>query len=451
MTLTRNAPVGALADHLYNSFTAPSRYPLDVFASFYGVAFESVDRAEPLRRRSEDDRILASPAVRIFVLYYLGRKERARFFHIVKYRLIGLFVVHSGELSGVGGLVAAVVDRNDYLHVVLLTDKVVVSTESGSDMNATGTAVHRDVLCVDYETFAVEEGVTRGHILELAALHSRFDGVIFNSAVLHRLFKTRVSYDIAVARVGLGYNVILDRIERNGEVAGHCPRGSRPDDEVGFIEVVSRQFALVVGHLESDVNGRAFIGLIFDLRLGKSCFVVRTPINRFKSLVNVTLAEHFSEYLDLSRLERRRHREIGIIPIGNYTETLELLSLNVDEVLGEVLASAAELGYAHFLAVELVLLYDSALDRHSVVVPTRSERYAVAAHRLRLVYKVFQYFVERVTHVQFAVRERGAVVKHEGRLSGGVFKHLAVKVDILPTSERLRFSFGKVCPHRELG
>ena len=68
MALTGDAPIGTVTDHALDAVTAPLREPLHLIARLNGGILEGIHRAEPLGGCTEDDGVLTSPAVRIFVL-----------------------------------------------------------------------------------------------------------------------------------------------------------------------------------------------------------------------------------------------------------------------------------------------------------------------------------------------------------------------------------------------
>ena len=92
-----------------------------------------------------------------------------------------------------------------------------------------------------------------------------------------------------------------------------------------------------------------------------------------------------------------------MLPVTDERKTLELLHLRVDKALSELFASRTELGNAHLLAVDLVLLENSRLDRHTVVIPAGNVRDLMSGHRLILVDEVLYGLVECVTHVNITV------------------------------------------------
>ena len=78
----------------------PARDPFDVLAGVDGIVLESINRAEPLLRGTEDDRVLAAPAVRIAVNDVLGCEQCAAVIQILENDLIGVLYEHALILAG---------------------------------------------------------------------------------------------------------------------------------------------------------------------------------------------------------------------------------------------------------------------------------------------------------------------------------------------------------------
>ena len=147
--------------------------------------------------------------------------------------------------------------------------------------------------------------------------------------------------------------------------------------EVGNIGELSSE---VIADAEFYIDRCTFIVVVFDLSFGKSGFVVRAPVDRLKSLIDVALFEHFAENAHLSGFKGGSHCGVGMLPVSADAETDKFLSLAVNIVLRKLMAGIAELGDRHFLAVELVLLDYRALNGHTVVVPAGNIGGIVSLH-----------------------------------------------------------------------
>src|ERR1700722_6373740 len=78
--LTRYTPLGMILDHLRHPPLAPRRHPRNARDAIDDLRTQAIDvhRDEPLRRRAEDHRILATPAMRIRVFVRFARDEMSR-------------------------------------------------------------------------------------------------------------------------------------------------------------------------------------------------------------------------------------------------------------------------------------------------------------------------------------------------------------------------------------
>ena len=451
LTLTGDTPVGTFTDHLDHAILAPSREPFDLMACRNRLITECFHRTEPLRRRPENDRRFAPPAVRILVLKLLGGKQRAGFLHIRQNGIVGCGIIHSGILTGIGGLIPAVVHRHNDFHTVSLAGQVVVRTEAGRGVHTAGTGIHGDIIGVDNQRITVKERVPCTHILKFASGHPPQNLIGRNSALLHGLFTQRLGNDI-VFPVFRPYNRIsLCRIERNGKVAGKRPGGRGPDHKVGVAEINTRKLSLVVTDAEFYINGGTFVGIVLNFRLCKRGFVFGAPVDRLESLVDITLAVHLPENLDLPCLKRGIHGQIRVLPISQNAQADKLFPLNVHILLRKLMAGSAELRDRHLLAVDLVLFDDSRLNGHAVVVPSGHIRHAITGHCLVLIDKILQGLVHRSSHMDVSVGKGRSVVQNKQRLIRTVFQHGMIEINRFPIPEHLRFSLRQVRPHGKVG
>ena len=287
----------------------------------------------------------------------------------------------------------------------------------------------------------------RRHILKIPALMALDDLIFLDAAGLHRLFKQRLGDEIALAVCRLDDNIALLRVQGDGEVAGQRPRRRRPDDDVG---VPGLELALRVLQGELDVDGRAGIVLILDLGLGQRRLVLGAPVHGLQALVDIALAVHLAEDLDLLGLKGLVHGLIGMLPVAEDAEAAEAAHLTVDEVLCKGLTGVAELRDRHGLVVELVLLDDGGFNGHAVVVPAGNIGRVIAAHRMGADDEVLERLIERVAHVDIAVGERRAVVQDERGLALVLFEHQAVDVDLVPVLQHARLALRQARAHREV-
>ena len=180
---------------------------------------------------------LAAPAVRIGVRYLLGSEQRTALTHVGDDALAGFLIVHSGIGACILGLIAAVIDRNYHIHLIALAGHIVVRTEAGRGMNASGTAFHGDIVCAEQNAVAVKEGMARLHVFKLAAGKRGKRLISVDTRCRKRLFRKCGCKDVYFARGNLCCNVLLARMYGNCKVARERPCGRRPDNEIGIGKV----------------------------------------------------------------------------------------------------------------------------------------------------------------------------------------------------------------------
>ena len=377
----------------------------------------------------------------------LTGEQGAVVLHILKDHGVGLIGGHALVLAGVGGVLALIVHRHHHVHTVALAGHIVVGAEAGRRVDAAGTGIHGDVVRQHQTGGLGQEGVVSQHIFKEAAGVSLHDLIAVEAADLHDLVGQGLGHDVQLAVGGLHHRVALVRVQSDGQVAGQGPDGGGPDHEVQLAVVQMGQPAQIIVHGELDVDGGAGIVLILDLRLGQRRLVVRAPVHGLEALVDVAVPVHFAEHPNLLRLKAGVHGLVGMLPVAHHTHALEALALDVDIVVGELMAGGAEVRHAHGLVVQLVLLDDGGLDGHAMVIPAGNIGGVVAAHGVHAVDEVLQGLVQSVAHMQRAVGERRAVVQGEQGLALVLLQQLVVEVDLLPVLQHVRLALGQAGTH----
>ena len=293
--------------------------------------------------------------------------------------------------------------------------------------------------------------MVRLHVLEEAAgvgLHG-LPGV--EAAQAHDLLHQGLGHDVALAVWSLDNGVALAGVQGDGQVSRQGPDGGGPDheEELGRIQV--GQLPLIPVHGELHIDGGAGVVLVLDLRLRQGGLVMGAPVHGLQPLVDIPLLVHLAEDLYLLGLKAGVHGQVGVLPVPHNADALEGLHLDAHVVLGELVAGGAELGDAHGLAVELVLLDDGGLNGHPVVVPAGDIGGVVAPHGVGPGDDVLDGLVHGSAHVDAAVGEGRAVVEVEERLALVLFEKLMVDVLGLPAPQHLRLPLGQARPHGKFG
>ena len=194
--------------------------------------------------------------------------------------------------------------------------------------------------------------------------------------------------------------------------------------------------------------------MVLDFGLGKRRFLHRRPHHRPGPAVEAAVDEKAAEFAHDLRLGLEAHGGIGIVPVADHPEPLELVALHVDPVFGEGAAIGAEAAdrdgilVAAFLAVGLL---DLPLDRQPVAIPARHVDRILAQHLLGAHDDILENLVQRRAEVEMAVGVGRAVVKDELGPAGGGLPQAPVETDLLPACGHRRLAFRQPRLHGEGG
>ena len=143
--------------------------------------------------------MLAAPAMRIRVSYSLCCKKRAAFLHIVYNCVTGFLIIHSCILSRIGSLISFVINRYYNIHFITHTRHIVVCSESGRGMNASGTAFHSDIFGAKKNRISVKERMTCFHIFEVASDKGSYNLITVYSSGFHCIFTESLGKNICLS------------------------------------------------------------------------------------------------------------------------------------------------------------------------------------------------------------------------------------------------------------
>ena len=155
-----------------------------------------------------------------------------------------------------------------------------------------------------------------------------------------------------------------------------------------------------------------------------------------------------------SRFGRIGHGRIGVVPITDHPEPLEVALLHLDPMSRELSAFLTEL-VDRYAVLRLiggsVLLLDDPFDRQAVAVPAGNEGGVLAEHLLRAVDYVLEDLVERSPQMELAIGIGRAVVQDEFLAAERGLAQPAVEIHLFPTGQDWRLALGQVPAHREAG
>ena len=450
--LAGNAPVAAVTDHAGHTVMAPGRLPLHTVDGLVNILLEGVNGAEPLLGGTEDDGMMAAPAMGILVGDVLHTHQMAGLPDMLQNHLVGRPHLETGKLTCLLGEIAAIVHRHHdgQLGIVIDADFKVLNAVAGSSMDAAGAALQRDMVAQDHQTGAIKEGVLVFQQFQFAAQHHiGQDLILLDMAGVHGGLDQSRRHNMHLV-TDLDKGVFHGGVQTGGHVGGQRPGGGGPDHDPRLVQLdaMFRQNALGVGRqLIAHIDGIALILGVLDFRLGQRGTVFRAPVDGLHALVDIALFSHFAENLHLPCLKLRAQRQIGIFKIALHTKALELGVHHINVLGGKFSAQAAQfqLGNAGFLVPQRPQRLQ--LDGQAMGVIAGHIGSLKTRHILVADDDVLDDFVQRGAHVNGTVGIRRAVMQNELRVSRIVFDHPLVDMIGFPILQHLRLFFRQTGPH----
>ncbi len=453
-----------MRDHVVHAVVPPRRHPPD-------VAIDRVERGltqrlaarqlhrvevdEPLRRRQEDHRVVAAPAVRVLVRERLAVPQPpARLQRLDDVRVRVEDALAAKQLDVVEEMPRRP-DRRVDLQAVFHAGLEVVGAVARRGVHGAGAGVERHVAAEHAERGPRVERMLKADVLQLLALHAG-DRRAKRLARRGRDVRRERFGDDHRAAVDVVRRVVELRMKRDRQIRRNRPRRRRPDEDrdapAGERRHAPPELRCALRReRELDVDRRRRVVLVLDFGLGERGAAVDAPVHRLLALVDEPLLDELAQRARDRRLVLEVHRQIRRVPRREDPEALELLAHDADEALGVRAARAAEFRGRHLALLRPELAVDSQLDRQAVAVVADDVRRVEAGHRSRLDDDLLEDLVERGPHVDVAVRVRRSVVEDELRRACALRANLPVEVDGLPAGERLGLARGQIRLHREVG
>ena len=150
----------------------------------------------------------------------------------------------------------------------------------------------------------------------------------------------------------------------------------------------------------------------------------------------------------MSALVGRVHGAVGPLPVAQYAQAFEVLTLLVNLLGGKCTALGLHVVPSQVAAMQF---FDGVFNWQAVAVPARDVLRIKTAQLLALDNHVLENFVQRVANMQFAVGVGRAVVqdKKRGTLAG--IAQALVEAILVPGFDPGRFPLGQIAAHRERG
>jgi hypothetical protein len=191
--------------------------------------------------------------------------------------------------------------------------------------------------------------------------------------------------------------------------------------------------------------------LVLDLGLGERRSAVDAPVNGLLALVDQTARDALAERARNGGLVFEVHRQVGMLPVPEDAQALELLGHDADEAFRVRAAGPTEVRGRHLAFPGTKFPVDLQLDGEAVTVIAGDVRGVVARHRTRLDDQVFQDLVERRSQVNLPVGVRRPIVQHVSPGARAARADLFFEADLAPPRDRLRLGHLQVGLHRKVG
>ena len=459
VALARQRPVWAAVDHPGQARASPRRIELRIghrlarnFAQRAAIGARQVHADKPLRRRPVDDRRVMAPAVGIAV-QQLARVQQvpALLQHLDDFR-IRVPDMELAEQRQRRGEFSIVADRIQDLVVglsVALARVEVVDAVRGRRMHEAGARLECHILAQVNRRGAIVERVLEADEFQRTAGRSRerrADETVARQTRFHQILRQQQH-----ARAGVDQRVDEIRMDVDCLVGGDRPRRRGPDRcihrlvaEIDPAERGNQPFT--IEHRKSDVDSGRRPILVFDLRLGQRRLTIEAPVDGLQAAKQQPALPHGPDRAKLIGFSLEIHRLVRMVPVAEHTQADEVGFLAFD-LFGGVIA--AQLPCAIRLQPLAVFHFDLVFDRQPVAIPTRRVRRVEPGHRLALDHHVLEDLVDRVPHMDVAIRIRRAIVQDEQRPAVRLGAQALVQLRVLPLPDPHGLAFGQVAAHRE--
>jgi len=347
-------------------------------------------------------------------------------------------------------ILAVVIHRVVNLQPLFQRQLVVFVTMSGGGMDAAGARLQSDMLAEENNRVAFVEGVPAVFPRQRRCLEGGDNAAAQAGAIEERILQSLGNNQYPF--FGVNRHIVELRMHGHCQVGGDGPGGGRPDDNIGFFAGKRRDGGRdIVNNPEPDKDRRRGMIGVFDLCLCQGGDTGRAPVHRFSSPVKAAVMGKFGQLGCGLTFVLIVHRQVGVVPVAEHAEPLELLLLDGDEFLRIVAALTAHFQLGHGVLFRAEVLFHLQFNRQSVAVPPRYIRGMETFHPFALEDQILENLVEGVTDMDMAVGIGRAVVQYiEGFGRPGCF-NLSVKVFFIPADKDFRLTLIQVGLHRKVG
>src|SRR5579884_3701204 len=111
---------------------------------------------------------------------------------------------------------------------------------------------------------------------------------------------------------------------------------------------------------------------------------MNTPVNRLEALIHIPLVKKINKSTSNDRLIPWAHGQIGIFPLPQHAQALEVFPVNVNVLCSVFPAFLADFSRLHGRLFPAQLLINFEFDRQAMTVPSRDKRSVKSRHALGL-------------------------------------------------------------------
>ena len=381
-----------------------------------GRIAESVHGSKPLLGSPVDDGVLATPAMGVLVMDILFTQQESQFRQVFQDRYIG--VKHKQAFKALAGFrrhLTLFVYGADNRYIVFQAGQIVHVAVTAGRMYTAGTGFQVNIVCQTNHGFTMI--VFRERMLAFRKFHFtafyRAQYVAQSQSCFRRHIIDQLAgheqHFVTVFHKG----ILKIRVQRHRHVAGNSPGRGGPDYNINRPAVHAfRSLAIVFGQREFDINGRRLLVCIFNFRFRQCGFAMGAPVNRFQSFINVTLVGHGAKYANLLRFKRMLQGQIGMIPVAQHAQPFEFFPLDIHKLMGVGITFCPQIQRRHAVTVHTHSVETGMFNRHAVRIPAGNIRSIIALGIFIFNDDIFQYFIQRMPHMDMAVGIRRSVMEY---------------------------------------
>ena len=441
------------------------RDPLDLLVEFHHAVADLKHIHEPAGQSHVDQRLAGAPGMRVGVDNRLIAQDALLGLQVADDVAVGVENQRALVLGNQGGELAVGVHRDDQVDAVALTDVHIVLTEGRGLVDDTGTVLGGDVVRHEHHegVFLISEVIEDRGVLQALELSTCEGGQhlwllaqLLGIGPQQRGGQQQLGSSEALRAVfaDLDQGVLDLRADGQGEVGRQRPRGRRPGDGCGVVQLgvsfpgLGGWVALAcTGERHGHGDGRVLAVAVGVVEAGL--------LVRQRGVLGPGVRQHAEALVDQAlvvELLEGPHDGLHVVLVHGLVAVLEVdpASLTGDVVLplvgvvhdglGAVLVEAVQ---SHGLDLALVgdaqLLLRLQLGRKAVAVPAEDARDVVAGHGAVARDDVLDVASEQVAVVRQAIGERRTVVEDVFLIALAVVKAGLEGVVLLPVLQYLFF------------